>query len=68
MNTKNKTLDVAKNTIQTNFWGTVYVIKYFGPLLDSNSSRIVNISSGDAAMNVSKMSESKKKSIVESEY
>eukprot|EP01084_Bolivina_argentea_P081977 148442_1 len=64
MNTKRRNLDIATQTIQTNFWGLVNVTQYFGPLLLSNESRIVNISSSGGPENVSKMSEDNKKVIM----
>ena len=58
-----KNMEIGVKTMNTNFWGTVHVTKYFGPLLCGNNlkeGRIVNISSNGSAWIVSKMSEEKR--------
>ena len=65
-----KNMEIGVKTMNTNFWGTVNVTKYFGPLLcdnNLNEGRIVNISSNGSAWIVSKMSEEKRKQMLNPE-
>ncbi|CAM9491500.1 unnamed protein product [Chrysoparadoxa australica] len=57
-------MQVVSTTLNTNFWGLKGVTEALLPHLKKGSGKIVNISSGAAAMNMERMAESRRLSLL----